>query len=328
MGAVGTLSGKNSMLTCLGIESTAHTFGVGIFDGKANKANERAMYRGEGIHPMKASQFLSGHAHEVLQSAVDKARISLSDIDLFAFSRGPGLGPCLRVGSVIARSLARHYDKPLIGVNHCIAHIEVGKWNKKMKNPLVVYVSGANTQILGLDGGKYRIYGETLDVGMGNAIDMLARNNGMEFPGGPKVEKLAAKGGSYIELPYTVKGMDLAFSGLVTAASKKELTPDLAYSFQETLFAMLVEVSERALAHTQKKEVLLVGGVALNKRLIHMFEGMCKEHKARFGVPAPEYNGDNGFMIALAGEEMHKAGVRDELPVDQKWRTDDVDVVW
>ena len=315
------------MLT-LGIESTAHTFGVGVFDGKKNRANEHVMYCGEGIHPMKASQFLSEHAHEVLQRAVDKAQISLSNIDLFAFSRGPGLGPCLRVGSVVARSLAKHYKKPLIGVNHCIAHIEVGKWDKKMKDPLVVYVSGANTQILGLNEEKYRIYGETLDVGMGNAIDMFARSNGMDFPGGPKVEKLAKGGKKYIELPYTVKGMDLAFSGLVTAASKKDLSTDLAYSFQETIFAMLVEVSERALAHTQKKEVLLVGGVALNKRLIEMFEGMCKEHKALFGVPAPEYNGDNGFMIALAGEKMYSVGVRDELPVDQKWRTDDVDVVW
>lgn len=319
-------------MKCLGIESTAHTFGVGLTDGKRELLNEKIMYTTKGgIHPREASQFLAENAPSLFKN------IDLEDVDVIAFSQGPGLGPCLRVGSAIAKTLSLYYGKPLVGVNHCVAHIEVGKWDTGCKDPLVVYVSGANTQILGLKGGRYRVYGETLDIGMGNAIDVFGRSLGLEFPAGPKLEKLAEKGREFIELPYTVKGMDLAFSGLVTAAQKKikELPesklPDLTFSFQETIFAMLVEISERALAHTEKKELMLVGGVAQNKRLRQMFTGMAKQHGARFFVPKPEYNGDNGFMVALTGWKMYKAGVRhrlEELDVKQKWRTDDVEVTW
>ena len=319
----------------LGIESTAHTFGVGITDGKNELANEKATYRTTGgIHPREASQFMSEKAHLVLKTALEKSGLSMKDIDGIAFARGPGLGPCLRVGGTMALFLAKHYDKPIVGVNHCVAHIEVGKWELGYKDPLVVYVSGANTQILGLAGGRYRIFGETLDIGLGNAIDVLGRALGLEFPAGPKLESLAREGKKLIELPYTVKGMDLTFSGLLTAAKKlvgKENTKDIAFSFQETIFAMLVEVSERALAHTKKKEVLLVGGVAQNKRLREMFEEMVRPHNAKFGSPKPAYNGDNGFMIALTGWKMLNAGIRHdkkELNVLQDWRTDQVEIKW
>ncbi|MCD6414028.1 MAG: tRNA (adenosine(37)-N6)-threonylcarbamoyltransferase complex transferase subunit TsaD, partial [Candidatus Diapherotrites archaeon] len=250
-------------MLCLGIESTAHTFGLGLTDGKKELLNRKVMYTSKGgIHPRDASQFLTEKAPSLFRG------IDLDAVDIIAFSQGPGLGPCLRVGSAIAKSLSLYYGKPLIGVNHCIAHIEVGKWDTGCKDPLVVYVSGANTQVIGLKGGRYRVYGETLDTGLGNAIDVFGRTLGLDFPAGPKLEKLAKNGKELIELPYTVKGMDLAFSGLVTAAQKKakqlpkSRLSDLSFSFQETIFAMLVEVSERALAHTEKKEVMLVGGVA------------------------------------------------------------------
>ncbi len=319
----------------LGIESTAHTFGVGITDGKRELANEKVVYRTKGgIHPREASQFMAKNAGEVIKSALEKSGLGIDDIDGIAFAQGPGLGPCLRVGGTIAVFLAKHYKKPIVGVNHCIAHIEVGKWELGFNDPLVVYVSGANTQILALAGGRYRIFGETLDIGLGNAIDVLGRDMGLEFPAGPKIEKLAKKGKNLLDLPYTVKGMDLTFSGLLTAGKKlvgKVPDEDLAYSFQEIIFSMLVEVSERALAHTKKKEVLLVGGVAQNSRLREMFEKMVKPHNAKFGSPKPEYNGDNGFMIALTGWKMMNAGIRHkiyELQVKQDWRTDEIDVMW
>ncbi len=319
----------------LGIESTAHTFGIGITDGKRELANEKVMYKTSGgIHPREASQFMASNAHRILERALMKAELSMDDIDGIAFAQGPGLGPCLRVGGTLAVFLADHYEKPIVGVNHCIAHIEVGKWDLGFKDPLVVYVSGANTQILGLAGGKYRIFGETLDIGLGNAIDVLGREMGLEFPAGPKIEKLAKRGKKLLDLPYTVKGMDLSFSGILTAGKKlvgKEKPEDIAFSFQETIFSMLVEVSERALAHTKKKEVMLVGGVAQNSRLRGMFEKMVKPHDAKFGSPKPEYNGDNGFMIALTGWKMLNSGIThniSELRVKQDWRTDDVEVLW
>jgi len=316
-------------MICLGIESTAHTFGVGVFDGKP-LANEKIAYHSEGgIHPREASQFMSTHAAEVMSSALKKAHTALGEVDVFAFSQGPGLGPCLRVGAAIAKALSGYYKKPLVGVNHCIAHIEAGKFYGG-SDPLIVYVSGANTQVLGLNGGRYRIYGETLDIGLGNALDIFGRGIGLGFPAGPAIERLALKGKQFHELPYSVKGMDLAFSGLVTAASKLKLPKaELCYSFQETAFGMLVEVSERALAHTEKKEVMLVGGVAQNKRLCKMLSAMAREHGARFVTPKNEYNADNGLMIALTGWKMWRAGVKQrELKTRQGWRTDEVDVTW
>jgi tRNA A37 threonylcarbamoyltransferase TsaD len=145
---------------------------------------------------------------------------------------------------------------------------------------------------------------------------------------GMRIEELAKEGKRYIELPYTVKGMDLTYSGLVTSALKKrgEDLNDLCYSFQETAFAMLTEVSERALAHTQKKEMLLVGGVASNKRLQDMIREMGKKHKARFHVPKREFNGDNGAMIALVGNLIGKGA--EKLDIRPRWRTDEVEVTW
>ncbi len=316
-------------MICLGIESTAHTFGIGVFDGKP-LANKMASYKSQGgIHPREASQYMALHATGVMKDAIKEAGISLSDVDVFAFSQGPGLGPCLRVGASVAKALSKYYEKPLVGVNHCIAHIEAGKYFGA-KDPLVIYASGANTQILGFAGGRYRIYGETLDIGIGNALDSFGRQLGLGFPAGPAIERLALKSDSYYALPYSVKGMDLSFSGIVTAASKiKAKREALCHSFQETVFGMLVEVSERALAHAKKKEVMLVGGVAQNKRLRTMLSAMARSHGAKFISPRNEYNADNGLMIALTGWKMHNAGVRqDSLKIRQKWRTDEVDVSW
>ena len=130
-----------------------------------------------------------------------------------------------------------------------------------LTDPIVLYASGANTQVIGYLNGRYRIFGETLDIGLGNALDKFARSRDLPHPGGPAIEEMARKG-SYIELPYTVKGMDLAFSGLVSAAKEiRAPIEDVCFSLQETAFAMCVEVSERALAHAEKEEILLVGGV-------------------------------------------------------------------
>ena len=321
-------------MLCLGIESTAHTFGVALTDGKKDLLNKRVIYTTKGgIHPREASQFIAEKAPSLLTD------INIKDVDLIAFSQGPGLGPCLQVGLAIAKAIAIYYEKPLIGVNHCIAHIEVGKWDTGCKDPLVIYTSGANTQIIALKGGKYRIFGETLDIGIGNATDVFGRTLGFDFPAGPKLEKLAKKGKNFVELPYTVKGMDLAFAGLVTAAGRKakkakneQELADLAYSFQETIFGMLVEVSERALAHTEKREVMLVGGVAQNTRLREMFTGMAKQHEAKFLVPQPKYNGDNALMIAVTGLKAYKAGKRiirpEKIGIRPKWRTDEVNISW
>ena len=310
----------------LGIESTAHTFGVGITNGQKILANERSIYSPKkGIVPAEAAQHHRKNASTVFKRALEKANLNEDDVDCVAVATGPGLPPCLLAGLEFAREL----KKPLIPVNHCVAHIEIGRFETKAKDPLTIYVSGGNTQIIGLEGGVYRIFGETLDIGIGNAIDKFARSLGLSTPGGPKIEEIAKKGRAYIDLPYSIKGMDLVFSGLVTATEKKMnkvKKEDLVFSFQETIFSMLTEVTERALAHTKKKEVMLTGGVAQNKRLKEMLRIMAKDHNAKFFVASPQYCGDNGAMIAWTG--FLSKETKRKIDINARWRTDEVKVSW
>lgn len=319
-----------------GLEGTAWNLSAALVNEKEVLFEKSATYvpaKG-GIHPREASQHHAEHMGKVVRCVLAEAREKDLKIDATAFSQGPGLGPCLRTVATAARVLSLRFGLPLVGVNHCVAHIEVGKWQSGATDPAIIYVSGANTQVLALRQGRYRIFGETLDISIGNAIDKFARTVGLSHPGGPKVEELAKKAKRYIPLPYTVKGMDLSFSGLSTAATeaaKKYDLEDVCYSLQETAFAMLVEVTERAMAHAEKKEAMLVGGVGANKRLGEMLNIMCEERGAKFYLPPRKYMGDNGSMIAYTGMIMLKSGVvtpLEESKVRPGYRTDDVEVKW
>ncbi|BAW30787.1 MAG TPA: bifunctional N(6)-L-threonylcarbamoyladenine synthase/serine/threonine protein kinase [Methanothermobacter sp.] len=325
-------------MLCLGIEGTAEKTGVGIVDDKGNilsSLGKSLIPSTGGIHPREAAEHHSKHIPELLTKALEDAGIKANDIDLVAFSRGPGLGPALRTVATAARTIALTLDIPIVGVNHCIGHIEIGRLTTGAKDPVSLYVSGGNTQVIAFEESRYRVFGETLDIAIGNMLDQFSREVGMGHPGGPKVEELAKKSSNYLKLPYTVKGMDLAFSGLLTAALRKyeagASLEDLCYSLQETAFSMLVEVTERALAHTKKREVLLCGGVAVNKKLRRMLEIMCNEHYAEFFMPPPEYCGDNGAMIAWLGQLTYKYKGSDSIEdttVIQRYRTDQVDIPW
>ncbi len=321
----------------VGLEGTAHTLGVGIVESPDKVLSDvrRTYVPKEGIHPREAAQFMGENFGVALDEALDKAGAGFKEVDLISFSQGPGLGPCLRTVATGARALSLHHKIPLIGVNHCVAHIEIGRALGKMKDPLILYVSGGNTQVLKMRDRRYRIFGETLDIGIGNMLDKFGRTTGLAHPAGPKIEELAKKGTTYIELPYGVKGTDLSFSGLLTSAEMEYRTgkpslEDLCYSVQETAFSMLTEATERALAHLRAREVLLTGGVGNNKRLGEMLSLMSKEHNATFSVPKG-YCSDNGAMIALLGMLMHEAGIRQDLKdtgVRQKYRTDAVEILW
>jgi universal protein Kae1 len=319
-----------------GLEGTAWNLSAALVDEMEVIHEKSATYTpaSGGIHPREASQHHAEHMAKVVGDVISFAREKDLKIDAIAFSQGPGLGPCLRTVATAARVLSLRFEIPLVGVNHCVAHIEVGKWQSGARDPVVIYVSGANSQVLALRQGRYRIFGETLDISIGNAIDKFARSIGLAHPGGPKVEDLAKKAKKYIPLPYTVKGMDLSFSGLSTAATQAANVHDLSdvcYSLQETAFAMLVEVTERAMAHAEKKEAMLVGGVGANKRLGEMLKIMCEERGARFFLPPRKFMGDNGSMIAYTGLIMLKSGVMtplQESKVRPNYRTDDVAVTW
>ena len=322
----------------IGIEGTAHSIGVGLIDNDGKiLVNKIKMYHPAegGIHPREAANHHAQNIVPLLEEAITAAGISYKDIELVAFSQGPGLGPCLRTAATTARAFALTLNKPIIGVNHCVAHLEIGRITGAT-DPILLYVSGGNTQVIAFVNGKYRVFGETLDIGIGNMLDKFGRVVGLSFPAGSSIEDLAKRSPqTFIELPYSVKGMDMSFSGVLTASERmfKNGTSvnDLCYSIQETTFAMLAEVTERAMAHTEKEEVLLGGGVACNKRLQAMVSDMAKARAAKFFVPSKGLCIDNGVMIAWLGLLMHDAGVTMEIKdtyVRQRFRTDEVDVSW
>ena len=323
-------------MRCLGIESTAHTFGVGIVDSQGKAlADARDMYipkKGWGIIPTEAAQHHERVRKKVLEEALKEAKLEMKDSDVIAYSEGPGLAPCLHKGLALAQELSEQYKKPLVGVNHLIGHIEIAKLQTGLKDPITLLTTGANNQIAAFVSGRYRLFGETMDVGVGNALDKFGREVGLDFPAGPKIEALATKG-TYTELPYVVKGMDLSFSGILTAALNKvkqgAKLEDVCFSLQETFFAMMVEVTERAMAHTGKEELILTGGVAQNARLTEMLTIMCRERQARFAVCPKKYCGDNGVMIAWLGLLAHKARKKTKKPaLYPRQRIDEVEVGW
>ncbi|MCX8186864.1 MAG: KEOPS complex N(6)-L-threonylcarbamoyladenine synthase Kae1 [Sulfolobales archaeon] len=328
----------------LGIESTAHTFGVGIVSDEPPHilSDERVNYvpsKG-GIHPREASLFFISNASKVLKEALVKAGVGIQAVDGIAVALGPGLGPCLRVGATVARALATYFRKPLIPVNHAVAHIEVGKLTSKFKDPLIVYLSGGNTMILAYSDGRYRVFGETLDIALGNFMDTFVREVGLAPPyvvGGVHKLDLCAEGGSnFVDLPYVIKGQDVSFSGLLTAAlrvykeGKHELR-DICYSVREVAYSSIAEVVERGLAHTKKGELLVVGGVAASKALRRKFEMLSEVRGVKLGIVDPKYAVDNGVMIGWTGLLMLKHGITvepDKAYIRQRWRPDSVDVPW
>jgi len=334
---------KDEKTYCLGIESSADDFGVGIASSKGeiltNKSDSYIPAEG-GIHPREAARHHAEVADNVLKDALTTAGMKPVDLSVIAFSQGPGLGPCLRTGATVARALASYLNIPLVGVNHCVAHIEIGKLKTGAVDPVTLYVSGGNTMVTAFEAGRYRVFGETLDIALGNCLDVFAREAGIKhqkgIPLGAAVERLASKGNILAPLPYVVKGMDLSLSGLLTAATallnrSDFCLEDLCYSLQENAFSMVTEVTERALAHTEKKEVLLTGGVAANKRLQSMLKVIAEEHDAIFSVVPLKFATDNGAMIAWTGLLAYRYGwvtPLDESYVKLRWRVDRMDVPW
>ena len=325
------------MVICLGIESTAHTFSVGILKNKEILADARKTFTTltGGMIPIEVQKHHYECKDEVLVQALEQSKINLEEIDFIAYSASPGLATSLKVGCEFAKELSKKWNKPLVAVNHIIGHLEEGKFFTEAKDPVFVFVSGANTQIIAHEGGKYRVFGEALSIAVGNLFDKFARELDIGFPGGPRIEQLALNG-SYVQLPYVVKGMDVEFSGILTKCKqlyKKGISKEnLCFSLQETAYSMLVEVTERALAHCNKNEVLVIGGVAASKRFCSMLEIMCKERDAKFYACPMKYSGDNGIQIAIAGMKMFKVkqGLVSNLVADfdPSLRVDKIETKW
>jgi N6-L-threonylcarbamoyladenine synthase len=348
---------------CLGIESTAHTFAASIIDyswlkDSSNKNNSgnlessrakilsdsRDIYipsEGSGIHPRLASKHHAEVSASILKECVKESGHRIRDLDIVAYSAGPGLGPCLRVGAVVSRALASFYGKPLVPVNHALGHVELGIMLTGATDPLVLLISGGHTMILAFSEKRWRVFGETLDLTIGQLLDQFGRANGLSSPCGDMIEKYAGKSsGRYIHLPYVVKGNDVSFSGVLSAAKRvlenksgnRHVFADLCYSLQETAFAMITETIERAISFFGKKEVLVVGGVAANDRLKDMLHQACERHSSNLFILPNRFAGDNGCQIAWTGiidylSRQKRVDVEKSF-VRQSWRIDSVDVHW
>lgn len=366
----------------LGLEGSANKLGVGVirqpvlqrhtvgdnsYDCETEiLSNIRDTYitpPGEGFLPRDTARHHRNWVVRLIKRALKEAGIKdpSKDIDVICFTKGPGMGAPLHSVAVAARTCSLIWDVPLVGVNHCVGHIEMGREITKAANPVVLYVSGGNTQVIAYSEHRYRIFGETLDIAIGNCLDRFART--LRIPNAPSpgynIEQLAKEAehkDELVELPYTVKGMDLSMSGILAyidglakdlfkgnkrnkllfdpkTGEPKVTVKDLCYSLQENLFAMLVEITERAMAHVNSNQVLIVGGVGCNTRLQDMMGQMCKDRAdGRVHATDERFCIDNGVMIAQAGLLQFRMGdvVKnlDETVVTQKFRTDDVYVSW
>jgi universal protein Kae1 len=322
----------------LGIESTAHTASVGIVSDSAEiLAIASDMYQppSGGIHPREAANHHVDHLPGLVERALDRAGVGPNDLEAIAFAQGPGLGPCLRAGATVARTLSLVWDLPLVPVNHCVAHVEIARVLSGLDDPLLLYASGGNTQVIAYGRGRYRVLGETLDIGIGNFLDKLWIALGGTFPGGPAIEAEAKLGSVLLPLPYSVHGMDVAFSGLLTATlalhAKGANRADLAYSVEATAYAMLTEITERALAHRKHGAVVLGGGVACNERLREMVRTMVEARGGTMFAPPRSLCVDNGAMIAWVGHLAYLSGLSvptDASGVQPRQRTDLVPTPW
>ena len=273
-----------TMVVAIGFEGSANKLGVGIVRDGVVLSNVRHTYHapaGQGFLPRDTAAHHRKHVLDVLRRALDEARVTPADIDCVCFTKGPGMGAPLVSVAVVARTVAQLWRKPLVAVNHCVGHIEMGRLVTGARSPTVLYVSGGNTQVIAYSQQKYRIFGETIDIAVGNCLDRFARVLKLSNDPSPgyNIEQLAKQGTKYVELPYVVKGMDVSFSGILShieSQGREKLergectAADLCYSLQETVFAMLVEITERAMAHCGSQEVLIVGGVGCNVRLQEM----------------------------------------------------------
>lgn len=159
-------------ILALGIEGSANKIGIGIVDqdGKI-LSNPRKTFitpPGTGFLPKETADHHREHILEILKQALKEAKVSMKDISVICYTKGPGMGPPLSVGALVARTLSLKYKIPLVGVNHCVGHIEMGRLATGISDPIVLYVSGGNTQIIAYTEGKYRIFGETIDIAVGN----------------------------------------------------------------------------------------------------------------------------------------------------------------
>ena len=296
-----------------------------------------------GIVPELAARAHVEKIEFIIKKAIKESGLNINDLDGVAATAGPGLVVCLTVGLNIGKAIAGSLSKPFIAVNHLEGHALSPKIIKKIEFPyLLLLISGGHTQFLAVNGvNKYKRLGTTIDDALGEAFDKTAKLLGIEFPGGPTIEKWAKKGNkNYFKLPKPILkkgGCNLSFAGLKTAVlrTSKKLKNEkekchLAASFQETVNKILNEKTKIAMKEflknkkNKKNTFVIAGGVASNLTIRDNLIKLAKEKNFVSVFPPLNLCSDNAAMIAWVGIERYKINLIDnlEFPSKARWPLD------
>ena len=343
----------NKKITILGIESSCDETAAAIIreeNGQikilSNIVSSQFDIHKEfgGVVPELAARAHVEKIDLIVEKAISESKTNLDEIDAVAVTAGPGLIVCLTVGLNFGKTIAASLNKPFIAVNHLEGHALSPKLNNDLEFPyLLLLISGGHTQYLSVESlGKYKRLGTTIDDALGEAFDKTAKIIGIEFPGGPKIEKYAEQGDkNRFNLPRPILnrgGCNLSFAGLKTAILRiqSEIKTeqdkfDLAASFQKTIEEILSEKTKRAFEiylnenKNLKKTFVVAGGVAANKGIKDKLIKLSEDNKFECLFPDISLCSDNAAMIALVGLEKFKNKLFDELnfKVNPRWQLDE-----
>jgi N6-L-threonylcarbamoyladenine synthase len=325
----------------LGIESSCDDTGLALYDETRGLLAHVLFSQTEmhvqfgGVVPELASRDHVRKILPLLKSLLNKAHVTLDDIEGIAYTRGPGLAGALLTGAAFAKSLAMAQNLPCIGINHLEGHLLAPMLeDTPPAYPfLALLVSGGHTQLIFVKQfGHYELLGESLDDAAGEAFDKTGRLLGLPYPAGPEIAKLALKGtpdAFHFPRPMTDRpGLDFSFSGLKTsilyAVKETDLTEqrkaDIAHACQVAIVDTLVIKCRRAIKQTNANTLVIAGGVSANKHLRDQLTALSQKLKISLFYPRPEFCTDNGAMIAYAGNQRLRNGEKDNPNIDIKPR--------
>jgi len=338
------------MMRVLGIETSCDETGVAVFDDEQGLLSHTLYSQVKlhadygGVVPELASRDHVRKIVPLVKQALADANCTLDDIDGVAYTKGPGLVGALLVGACVGRSLAYAWGKPAVGVHHMEGHLLAPMLEDDVPEfPfLALLVSGGHSMLVGVEGiGRYEVLGESVDDAAGEAFDKTAKLMGLDYPGGPRLSKLAAKGetGHYrFPRPMTDRpGLDFSFSGLKTFAANtiakepddEQTRANIARAFEEAVVDTLSIKCRRALKQTGYKRLVVAGGVSANARLRTTLAETMQAQGGQVYYPRGEFCTDNGAMIAYAGLQRLKAGQIEDLEVkgEPRWPLDTLPAV-
>ncbi len=323
---------------CLAIESSCDEMSMSIIKNGDTEINTVVFSQIDihkkfgGVVPEIASRNHIECVTIVLDELLTKSNMDYNDIDIIGVTYGPGLIGSLLVGLQAAKTIALVTNKPLIPVHHIAGHIYANNLVKRLEFPLIaLVVSGGHTDLVYMDKDySFKRIGSTLDDAVGEAYDKVAKVLGLEYPGGPKIDKLAAIGNDTYNLPYPLDddSYNFSFSGIKSAVinlvhnetqrNNEIVKENMAASFQNRVVTVITKKTKRALEEYKVKHLVMAGGVAANSGLRKSIENMCNDLNVSFSTPTIKYCTDNGAMIGAAAYYAYKAGIIADLKLNAK----------